>query len=330
VSSGRRYTAGVDLGGTKIFTLVTLPDGREASSDLRPTLADQGPEAVIGRIIDSVRASLAAAGATEAELAAVAVASPGTIDHERGIVRDPPNLPGWRKVLLVQALQDAFRVPVALENDANAAALGEHTFGAGRGFRHMVFITVSSGVGGGIILDGRLYRGATGAAGEVGHMVLDEDGPACGCGQRGCLEALASGTAIAARAAALATKGKSPVLARLAHDSPPLTAEDVGRAAAEGDAVARGVIEEAGRYLGLGLVNLVHVFNPHGIVIGGGVSRMGDLILEPARKVVRQRCFPLSQEGLKIVVGALGDRAGALGAIVALGDAGRDEGAGAS
>ena len=330
MSAKERYTAGVDLGGTKIFSLVTLPDGREAGSDYRPTLADEGPQAVIDRIVDSVRASLAAAGATEADLEGVGMAAPGTVDRREGVVGDSPNLPGWHAVPVARTLEDALRVPVTLENDANAAALGEHMFGAGRGFRHMVFITVSSGVGGGIILDGRLYRGATGAAGEVGHMVLDEEGPLCGCGRRGCLEALSSGTAIAARAAALAAEGESPVLARMARESPPLTAEDVERAALEGDAVARRVIEDAGSYLGLGLVNLVHVVNPHGIVIGGGVSRMGDLILEPARQVVRRRCFRLSQEGLQIVPGALGDRAGALGAIVALADVRGTKGAGAS
>ena len=325
-----RYTVGVDLGATKIFSLAALPDGREAGSDRRPTLADQGPQAVIGHIVDSVRAALAAAGAAEADLAAVGVAAPGPVDQERGVVRNPPNLPGWSAVPVAQILRDALGAPVALENDADAAALGEHTFGAGRDFRNMIFITLSSGIGGGMILDGRLYRGATGAAGEVGHMVVNEAGPLCGCGQRGCLEALASGTAIAARAAALAAEGKSPLLARLARESPPLTAEDVQRAALEGDAVAQRVIEEAGHYLGLGLVNLVHVFNPHGIVIGGGVSHMGDLILEPAREVVRQRCFPLSQEGLSIVAGVLGDRAGALGAIVALGETRGDKGGGTS
>ena len=329
VSAERPYTAGVDLGGTKIFSLVALPDGREAGSDTRATQGIQGPQAVISRMADSVRAALAAAGATEAGLAAVAVAAPGPIDHDKGLVRNPPNLPGWDEVPLVRMLEDILGVPVALENDANAAALGEHAFGAGSDFRHMLFVTVSSGIGGGIILASRLYRGATGAAGEVGHMVLDEDGPVCGCGKRGCLEALASGTAIAARAAALGKEGASPALARLVSRGAEPTAADVERAALGGDAVARGVIEEAGRYLGLGLVNLVHVYNPHGIVVGGGVSRMGDLILEPARQVVRQRCFPLSQEGLRIVAGVLGDRAGALGAIVALHQARREKGEGA-
>jgi glucokinase len=324
-----RYNVGVDLGATKIFSLAALPDGREAGSDRRLTLADRGPQAVIGRIVESVRAALAAAGAAEADLAAVGVVTPGPVDQKHGVVRNAPNLPGWEVMPVVQILRDALGVPVILENDADGAALGEHAFGAGRGFRNMIFITVSSGIGGGIIVDGRLYRGATGAAGEVGHMVLDEGGPLCGCGQRGCLEALASGTAIAARAAALVAEGESPLLARLARESPPLRAEDVQQAALEGDAVAQRVIREAGHYLGLGLVNLVHVFNPHGIVIGGGVSHMGDLILEPAREVVRQRCFPLSQEGLSIVAGVLGDRAGALGAIVALGEAGGDRGVGA-
>jgi glucokinase len=324
-----RYTVGVDLGATKIFSLAALPDGREAGSDTRPTQAHQGPQVVIGRIVDSVRAALAAAGAAETDLAAVAVAAPGPVDQERGVVRNPPNLTGWEVVPLVQILKEALGVPVILENDADAAALGEHAFGAGRDFRNMIFITVSSGIGGGIIVDGRLYRGATGAAGEVGHMVLDEDGPTCGCGQRGCLESLASGTAIAARAAALVAEGESPLLARLARESPPLKAEEVQRAALDGDAVAQRVVREAGHYLGLGLVNLVHVFNPDGIVIGGGVSHMGDLILEPAREVVRRRCFPLSQEGLSIVAGVLGDRAGALGAIVALGETRGSKGVGA-
>lgn len=325
MSAEKPYTAGVDLGGTKIFTAVALSDGREAGSDSRLTLASQGPEAVIGRIVESVWAALAAAGADRTQLAAVAVAAPGPIDHERGLVRNPPNLPGWGTVPLALLLEEATGVPVALENDANAAALGEHAFGAGRDFRNMIFVTVSTGIGGGIIVDGQVYRGATGAAGEVGHMVVDEDGPLCGCGQRGCLEALASGTAIAARAAALAREGASPALARLVRQSTAapgastgLTAADVERAALEGDAVARKVIDDAGHYLGLGLVNLVHVFNPHGIVIGGGVSRMGDLIFEPARQVVRDRCFPLSQEGLSIIPGVLGDRAGALGAIASL------------
>lgn len=315
----------MDLGATKIFSLVALPDGREVGSDYRSTRAGRGPKAVIRRIVESVWAALAAGGVDRTQLAAVAVAAPGPIDHEAGLVRNPPNLPGWGTLPLVRLLEEATGVPVALENDANAAALGEHAFGAGRDFRNMIFVTVSSGIGGGIIVDGRVYRGATGAAGEVGHMVVDEEGPRCGCGQRGCLEALSSGTAIAARATALAEEGASSVLARLARRSTPppgkstgLTAADVERAALEGDAVARKVIEDAGHYLGLGLVNLVHVFNPHGIVIGGGVSRMGDLILEPARQVVRERCFPLSQEGLRIVPGILGDRAGALGAIVAL------------
>ncbi len=327
MSPGGPYVAGVDLGATKIFTLVTLPDGREAGSDRRPTLADQGPQAVIGHIIDSVRAALAAAGATKADLAAVGVAAPGPVDRERGLVRNPPNLRGWDAVPVAQIMQGALGVRVVLENDARAAALGEHTFGAGRTFHNMTFVTISTGIGGGIILHDRLYRGATGAAGEVGHMVLDENGPTCGCGRRGCLEALASGTAIAARAAALVAEGESPLLARLARESPPLTAEDVQQAALEGDVVALRVIKEAGHYLGLGLVNLVHVFNPDGIVIGGGVSHMGDLILEPARDVVRQRCFPLSQEGLSIVAGALGDRAGALGAIVVLSETRRNDSA---
>ena len=316
--SGRDYTAGVDLGATKIFSLVLDADGQEGGADTRPTGADGGPEAVIANIVASVEASLAQAGATQERLRGVGMAAPGPIDWQRGVVSEAPNMPGWHEVPLVRRLEEALGVPAWLENDADAAALAEHRFGAGRGVRHMIFITVSSGVGGGLIVDGRLHRGASGAAGEVGHMVLNEKGPLCTCGNNGCLEAYASGLAIAARAGEAIESGRSPTLARLALESPPLSAETVFRAAAAGDEVSQGIIGEAAHYLGLGMVNLVHIFNPELIVIGGGLSREGETFLGPARRVVEQACFEQSRRGLRIVIGALGDRAGALGAIAAM------------
>ncbi len=237
-------------------------------------------------------------------------------------------MPGWREVPLVQRLEEAFGVPAWLENDADAAALAEHRFGAGRGARHMIFVTVSSGVGGGLIVDGRLHRGASGAAGEVGHMVLNEKGPSCTCGNRGCLEAYASGLAIAARGREAIESGRSAMLARLAQEDPPLSAETVFRAAAAGDEVSQQMIGEASHYLGLGLVNLVHIFNPEVIVIGGGLSREGEAFLGPARRVVDQLCFEQSRRDLRIVVGGLGDRAGALGAVAAMIEGGKPAPAG--
>ena len=317
---GRDYTAGVDLGATKIFSLALDAAGQERGTDTRLTGAAGGPDAVIANIVASVEASLAQAGAGRERLQGVGIAAPGPIDWRSGIISDAPNMPGWHNVPLARRLEEALDAPVWLENDADAAALAEHRLGAGAGLgiRHMIFITVSSGVGGGLIVDGRLHRGTSGAAGEVGHMILNEDGPPCTCGNNGCLEAYASGLAIAARAREAIERGGSPALARLAEASPPLSAETVFRAAAEGDQVSQHIIEEAAHYLGLGIVNLAHVLNPELIVIGGGLSKVGETLLGPARRVVEKACFEQSQRDLRIVLGTLGDRAGALGAVAAM------------
>lgn len=304
---------GVDLGGTKILSLVLAPGGRIIGRDRRPTEASQGPEAVIHRIVASVRQAIAEASLREADLKGVGISAPGPCDLRRGVVTHPPNLPGWHDVPLEQLMREALHVPTLLENDANAAAYGEHRFGAGRAYRHMIFITISTGIGGGIIIDGSIYRGASGAAGEVGHMTLEENGPPCGCGGRGCLEALASGSAIAREAGTLLTQGRCPLLARLLSEGQPLDAESVHLAAQQGDADARAVIERAGRYLGLGLANLINTLNPQGIILGGGVCEIGAMFLDPARDVARERAFAQSFADVSIVEGELGDQAGALG-----------------
>src|SRR3990170_5323688 len=207
--------AAVDLGGTKVRALVADRSGRVLGDDIRPSGAAEGLETVLARMVESLDAALARAGVEREQLAGLGLASPGAVDVERGVVPNAPQLPGWQDVPLARLMAERVGVPTLLENDASAAALGEHRFGAGRGSRHMLYITVSTGLGGGIIIDGELYRGKSGAAGELGHMIIDIDGPSCGCGARGCLEALASGTAIARRGERLAGGGDSPVLARL-------------------------------------------------------------------------------------------------------------------
>lgn len=299
----------VDLGGTKILSLVVDGAGRVRGEDLRPTEAAGGPDAVLGRIHDSLRAALAAAGAN---LRAVGIAAPGPIDAERGVVVEAPNLPGWRNVPVVERLAAMAGCPVVLENDANAAAVGEFTAGAGRGTRHLVYLTVSTGIGGGLVLDGRLYRGANGAAGELGHLPLVEDGPPCGCGAHGCLEQLASGPAIARRARELLAAGRAPVLATLAAPEH-VTAEIVHEAAQRGDPGARQAIAEAGRHLGSGLVAFVNLFNPDAIVIGGGAAKIGPLLWEPALAELRARALRLPREHVRVVPAALGDRSGVMG-----------------
>jgi glucokinase len=312
-----QFVLGIDLGGTKILSLCLDEALRAAGRDLRPTDADQGPAAVIERLVAS---ALAAAG--DKPIVCAGVSTPGPCDLERGIVTTPPNLPGWRNVPLARRLQKRLGVPTWIENDANAAAVAEHRLGAGRGAKHMLLVTVGTGIGGGLILDGRLYRGASGAAGEVGHMQLDPAGRVCGCGRRGCLEALASGLALTADAAEIVAAEPQGILARIAASQrggrtgwAPLPDAPVLLLAAEaGDAAAAAAIERAGRYLGAGLTNLVDIFNPEVIVIAGSLRKLGDRYLGPARAVVQREAFRQHRADVRIVEAALGDDAAASGA----------------
>lgn len=304
----------VDLGGTKIYTAVVDADGVWLADDFRSTEVERGPAVVIDRIVDSLTAAIAGASVQGRPLAALGVAAPGPIDVERGVILDAPNLPGLENVPLAERLSAAFGCPAVLENDANAAALGEFIFGAGRGVRHMLYLTISTGIGGGLILNGELYRGATGAAGELGHTLFDEDGPLCGCGQRGCLEAFASGTAIAARGEEAVSAGRSVAIARHAGGGE-VTAAHVAAAAAEGDPAARAIIDQAAHALGQSLADFVNIFNPDLIVIGGGAAKIGSLLLDPAIRSMRARAFAGPAEHVRIVPAALGDRAVAAGAL---------------
>ena len=307
--------AGIDLGGTKILVLVADERGNVLGTARVPTLATQGPDSVISRIVDAVHAAAAEAKVETTALSGAGVSAPGPIDTAEGVITDPPNLPGWHNVPLARILRERLGIPVALENDANCGALGEHMFGAGRGYKHIVFVTISTGIGGGIIIDNELYEGASGAAGEVGHIGVSVDGPSCGAGHVGCLEAFASGTAIAARARDMIAAGGLPRTARIAEHDPPLSAKSVQMAAEQGEAEAAAIITSAGRYLGMGLASLINVFNPQAIILGGGLTNIGDAILGPAVETARMRSFAQSFVDVRIVEGELGERVAALGAI---------------
>ena len=302
---------GIDLGATKILSVVVSRSGRLLAEDLRPTEGVEGPDAVIANMIASLRQAVASAGG--GQLAAIGIDAPGPVDYARGIITSPPNLPGWHDVPLAAIVEKEFGVPCILENDANAAAFAEHRWGSGRGSRHMLFLTVSSGVGGGIIIDGNLYRGASGAAGEVGHMTINARGARCHCGCRGCLEMYASGIAIARLGRRLAARHPESLLARLAREQP-LTAKLVHEVADKGDESARDLIAGAGRDLGVGLASLINVFNPEVIVLDGSLTKMGDLYLGPARETAQRESFAQNWSDVRIVVGELGDRSAALGA----------------
>lgn len=312
MTTSNKLVAAVDLGGTKIRSIVADEIGRILGVDQRPTEAAEGQAAVIERIVGSIEAAVGEAGVRVADLVAVGVSVPGPVDFERGILLEGPNLPGWHNVPLGAILRERLGPPAYLENDANAAAVGEHRFGAGLGTSEMIYLTISTGIGGGLILNGTLYRGVDGTAGELGHVVLDERGPLHTCGMRGCLEVLASGTAIARMAREAVEAGKSEAL-RQAADQGELTAREVQAAAEAGDGAAREILARAAHYLALGLANYVNIFNPQLFVIGGGAAHIRELFVEPAFAEARRLAFARPAATARWLPAALDADSGALG-----------------
>lgn len=304
----------VDLGGTKIITAVVSPDGNIISRSYCLTLADKGHEAVISRLLSVIGKTMTQAKLRTSELAGMGIAAAGALDAERGVITDSPNLPGWRDIPLRDIMAEKVGVTTYVVNDASAAALGEHRFGAGKGTRNLIYITVSTGIGGGIVVDDKLYTGTDGTAGEIGHMTIEANGPECTCGNYGCLEVLASGTAVAKEAKKRLSQGETSSVLELANGKiEDIGAEIVARAAKQGDHLACEIVARAANYLGIGLANLVNIFNPEMIVIGGGMSKMGNMLLKPARKVVRERAFQLPVRTARIVRALLGGDAGVVG-----------------
>lgn len=318
----------VDLGGTKIAAGIISAGCEILAREYCPTLADDGVEAIIERVVSAVGRLISRQGMDLSQVCCISVAACGAIDSETGVIAFSPNLPGCRDIPLRDILRNRLGVNTMLINDANAAAWGELHLGVGKGVNNLVCLTVGTGIGGAIIIDGRLYTGSSGSAGEIGHMVIEANGVRCKCGNNGCLEALASGTAIAREAVAHVACGEPSSLNEIvAGRLENITAEKVALAAREGDSLALNIINEAATYLGVGMVNLVNIFNPEMIIVGGGVARMGDLLLNPARMVVRERAFPVAAEAVSIVSSQLGSDAGMLGAaILALQQGGNKEG----
>lgn len=306
-------TVAVDLGGTNTrAALFEGPEPQPTRQHKLPTPADEGPEAVIACIIEAVEAVLP----SRPDDLRIGVGAPGPLDPRQGIVFEAPNLPDWDHVPLQAKLEDHFDAPVVLGNDANLAALGEWRHGAGRDADDVIYLTISTGVGGGVVCDGRLLLGARGLAAELGHIVVEPDGPLCGCGQRGHLEAVASGTAIARRARERLEAGEQSSL-RVKMDADELTARAVGEAARQSDPLAQSVIEHAADALGRAMAEFAHIFNPSVFVLGGGVSQLGPLLFEPAEQSLHRSIMsPAYLQGLQIVPAELGDDAGLVGAAV--------------
>ena len=287
------------------------------AKEYHPTLADEGPESVINRLLITIDHLLSLENIDSSQLHSISIAAAGAIDSGKGMITSSPNLPGWDNIPLRDIIQKKCKANTFLINDASAAALGEHYLGVGKGINNLIYITVSTGIGGGIIINDKLYLGACGSAGEIGHMTIDMNGPRCSCGNTGCLEILASGSAVAKEAIRrISCGGKSSLIEIVEGEIENITAEKVSMAAQGGDSLSQEVIFRAASYLGVGMVNLVNIFNPEMIIVGGGMAKMGGLLLEPARQVVMERAFRLPAQAVRIVPAQLGDDAGVLGAAI--------------
>ncbi len=297
----------VDIGGTQLrASLYPAGDTKPLAQKRIPTKSkDQTP---VDRLLDLLQSIWPAGGSVRG----IGLAAPGPTNSRAGIIYAAPNIAGWENLPLARIVQDRFNVPTLLGNDANLAALGEWKFGAGRGYQYVLYITISTGIGGGVIEDGKLLLGYKGLATEIGHITVVPDGPVCGCGLRGHLEAVASGTAIARYVAEQLASGVPSSLAEL--HAP--TARDVSQAAEQGDPLAKAALARAGIFLGHAIADYLHLYNSQVIILGGGVSRSGALLIEPLRAALAERVMsPEYLHGLVITTAALGDDAGLMGAL---------------
>ena len=306
----KKYVIGIDLGGTKISTAIASLDGKVQSMFVIPTEAELGEKKVIENIVKSIEKVIVEGKSTLDEIACIGIGSPGVLDLEAGIILATPNLP-FANFKILEELKNYIDADFYLDNDANVATIGEYILGAGKGQENMVYVTVSTGVGAGAIVNGELYRGSTSNALEVGHMTLDPHGPICGCGNFGCLEALSSGTAIAKKARqAVGSKIETSL-----RQYDKITSYEVFVEAKNGDMVSNEIIDSALEYLGIGIANIMAMFDPSMIIIGGGVSNAGDVIFNKIKEVVKRRSFKVMVDNCEILHAKLGTDAGVLGAV---------------
>ena len=297
----------VDIGGTQLRAAV-FPDGETKPSFSKRIPTRSKDQSAVDRLLDL----LAACWPSEGTVKGIGLAAPGPTNTRLGVIYSAPNISGWVNLPLAQIVRDRFKVPTILGNDANMAALGEWKFGAARGYNYVLYITISTGIGGGIIDDGELVMGANGLAGEIGHITVQADGPLCGCGQHGHLETFASGTAIANFVREQLAQGVPSSLSEISNP----TARDVSLAAESGDTLAVNALTRAGKYLGHAIADFLHMYNPSIIVLGGGVSRSGPHLIEPMRAAIGERVMaPEYLHNLTITTAALGDDAGLMGAL---------------
>jgi glucokinase len=313
------WIVGVDIGGTNLIVgVVPFEGGPPIALRSEPTEVLRGAKFIVDRVVrmikESMREVMDEKGVGPEAFAGIGIGSPGPLDRKTGTVISTPNL-GWRNFPLRDLIQNAVGLPASLDNDANAATYGEWWMGAGRGVDTLVGVTLGTGIGGGIVLNGELFHGANDAAAEIGHMTIDSTGRKCNCGNYGCLEAYASGRAIAARAIEGLESDASSILPELAGDISNITAETVFEAVVQGDPYATEVINDTAKFLGVGLANVINILNPEVLVIAGGVTRAGDHLFAPLRAEIRRRAFRVAEQACRIVPSGLAGTAGVLGSV---------------
>ena len=303
---------GVDVGGTNVKIALVSDKGKIIYSNSIPTRAEMGYEHTINSMKDAIRDLLKETKMKPSDIEGIGFGFPGQIDCKKGVVRLAPNIPGWVDIPISSIIEKEFGIPTRVDNDVRTATLGELNYGAGVGCENLICITVGTGIGSGLVVNGKLVRGANNAAGEIGHIKLNmQGGPLCGCGDRGCLEAYASGPSIVALAEEYIRGGKSTKYRELAN--PDITPYIVAVAAKEGDPVACQIFRIMGEYIGMGLTSVVNLLNPEKIIIGGGVADAGEILLKPIKETIAKRAMTIQRE-VEIVPAQLGNTAGVIGA----------------
>lgn len=305
---------GIDVGGTNVKIALVDEKGKIKYSNSVPTRAEMGYEYTVNNIKQAIYDLLKETKLEPKNIEGIGFGFPGQVDYKLGIVRLAPNIPGWVDVPIAKLIEDEFHIPTRVDNDVRCAALGELNFGAGKGCENLICITVGTGIGSGLIVNGKLVRGASNAAGEIGHIKLQmNDGPICGCGDTGCLEAFASGPSIVAMAEDYIRGGKSTKFREMANSNP-ITPYIVCEAAKAGDPVAKRIFTIMGEYIGIGMASVVNLLNPEKIIVGGGVADAGEILMTPLKETLKKRAMKIAGEAVEVVPAQLGNTAGVIGA----------------
>jgi glucokinase len=308
-----KVIAGIDIGGTKIAIALETLEGEKVAVNRISTQVELGPFQIVENISKEIEEMIKE---TPADLVSIGIGCPGPLDMEKGLILSPTNLPNWDEFPLVEIIKKCFKVPTVLDNDANTATLGEYIYGAGRGFTNLIYITVSTGIGGGIVINGELIHGVGAGAGELGHTIVLPNGIPCKCGSVGCLETICSGVNIARRATDRLAKGEPSLLRKMSGDSHEVTTEMVVEAVRQGDQLASEIWAETCHFLAIGIGNMITLLAPEAVIIGGGVAMAGELLLKPLRSLLKQYVTMVPMEKVAILQATLGSESGVCGALV--------------